>query len=1850
MPKPATISDLFTPMQSIQTCMENNTNAIKSGVETLNESVLGCTASMSTVSKVFKKTVETSKSAVVASINDLKKTTEKSIKNAATEIAKSMSAAMSGVAAASAAAASASAAPMSMIGESMQQNAVAMANTYNELVSIGKDIKQLKKDLKKSGKEKRNVTEKLKEGAAPKKEESAPAKKGKFQGLKDLGEAASTFSEISMKDAILMKSKVQKVLEAAKEMEDFGKDFDAENAEGLAKTLATLGKSAMEFTASLGSVAILAPFAALTAKLLVPTISSVAEAVEPIADADEDEYKGISESLEALAQGTGKFMAYLALGSVLAPFAMVTALLMKPTVGLMVKALEPISGNEADKYNGASETLEAMATGSLKFLASMALSVVLAPVAMVGAGLFALLLLETRAVFGIMAKKETTRDMRRASNNLEKMGGAALMFEATMALSTILAPVAMVGVALSTLVIGGSATLFNAIGNRRTSRDIRQGVLTLELMSIGILGYTLSLLATTMILRYLITGGGEKVDWMNIVAVASALPMFGVMVGSAFLFSRIGDSSVRIAEGSLAVMIMGAATVMFTLSLLATYMITKSMVGDVFKDGKFDMKNVAALACILPVFGLMLGANAVFKRIGNEKSVKDTLMGGLSIIVMSVSLITFAGAMWVTHQMTKSIIGKADKNDIFAVIADVAVLALMLGANYIYRRLGKEKSVQETLAGGLSVVAMSVGLVTFAGAMWVTHQMTKSIIKNGSGADIGALVADVAIFALMLGGNYLFRRLGSEKTVKESMRGLMSIAAMSAGIIAFSGAMWVSHKIAKQIIGEADTASILTTLGIFALMVGSVYLFKFAGSNFKDIAKGAGSMLLMAVGIGAFGYGLSFFTDAVKDAKWWQLLAMPALVLAFGVEFAALGYLVEFVALGAASVALMGASLVPFGWGVGQYAKYLQEANLDWKTVGQMAGLIMLFGVEMSLLGPLSPLIVMSDVAMGVMGLSLIGFGKGVSSYANDVRESKIDWKTLGKMAGLIAVFGAEFALVAPLSPLILMADAAIGVMGASLYSIGVGVGEYATAVNKSKVNVKTILNMAGIIGTFATEFSAIALVSPFIIAGSAAAAAMGGALLSLGKGLQEFAAAKLQPKSIDTFSKMMITLRDTFAVMAGSGEAGGKGGILGTLFRGVVSAISPSSVEKGVEVSRKMGNALYDISKGLLKFQEGIGDKIIDKQFMQDFADSVSTTVSSISSAFRTVGESWVSIKSPEPRTVFGKLFRKLTAGVFDEKTRNSVEEGIKATKGMGSSLAELAKGLKEYKDLVPNEKDAGWVGAVATNIALMLDALVGPLTKFGTVEESVSLVQSQSSNIARGFASIQSSIDNTVNYNSKKVDIARAMENVGQIGTLISGLAQGVKTFAEINPKKDIGSAFEINDDWTLSGNGGGMIGNIQQMLCGFFPAFIQLGKKLEETGTFDEVVEAAKYESHWYGNQKTQDARTEKKSYVGMAIAAAQGIGGIISDLAEGMKSFNEAYPDPSKLATGVGNVIKAISSMFTGFGTIGYAIVNGGGLQPVLPSGAENGFDFGYIHGNVRMLRYAPDGSDMTEVFSSISSSMNNLITGIGESVNKMKGQMPAVNEVNKSMEAYILTLLNLSTAAHIMGDHTAEESAFFYTSKGITTYQMQNMDNALVKGAYSNASEMKNVVEKVVTMGKSIQTIPDSAGKKFTVFTTDLVRGMNQLAATHNNVTAATKFIDSLTKAKNEQVFENIASNTERIAQALNSINNNNLQPYAEMIAGMGKLSESTSNAKKIMDEIRDLIEDMVDKIGELRNGGGGGSDTNGGSNKPTPTNVPQQRPQQPQPVPQQRVKADVSFDQSTLNALSKLTQAINEKF
>lgn len=1784
--RPATISDLFTPMQSIQTCMEKNAEAVDSGIKTLNESVLGCASSMGTASKVFKKSVDTFRVQVGNSLKSFRKMNEKSIANAAEAVSKAIAGAMGGVAAASAAAASASAAPMGMIAEGMQQNAITMTNMLNEVVSIGKTVSQIKKSVKKNAKGV-SPAAKLKEGAAPKKEEAPKKEKGsKFQGLKDLGDAASAFKDISLKDAIMMKMKVKRVLAAAREMEDFGKGFDAKNAEALAKTLKTLGESAASFIVDLGKVMVLAPFAMATAAMLKPTISLVASAVEPIADEDVNKYDGAAATLYDLAIGVSKFVARLALVTPLAPIAIIGAALLNPIISLTVKAIEPIADENYSKYDGAADTLDLIAGSSLKFTAAMALNTILAPIAMVGAALFGLLLLETKFVFGIVSDKQTQKDLATGSDVLEGMGSATLKFTASMALSVIFAPIAMVGVALSALVVGGSASLFSSIGNKQTSQDIRRGAWTVEVMSLAILGFTLSMLATTMILRYMITGGGEKVDWMNVVAVASILPMFGVMVGSAFVFKKIGDNWADITLGSFAVAIMSVATVMFSLSLLVTYMITKSIVGDVFSDGKFDMQNVAALACIVPVFGLMLGANAVYKRLGDEKSVRKTLMGGLSIIVMSISLISFAGAMWVTHQMTKNIVKNGEKADLLALTLDVAVFALMLGGNYVFRRLGKESTVKKTIAGGVSVIAMSVGLVTFAGAMWVTHQMTKNIISNANGADIGAVIADVAVFALMLGGNYIFRRLGKDKTVKDSLKGLVSIAAMSAGIIMFSGAMWVSHKIAKKIVGDADAASIVTTLGIFALMVGSVFIFKFAGGALADIAKGTAGMILMAVGIGAFGFGLSFFTDAVKDCKWWQLIALPALVLAFGVEFAALGIpmVAGFVALGSAAVAAMGLAMIPFGYGLGKYAGYVKEAGLDLKTVGEMAGLLMLFGIEFSLLGPLSPLIAMADVAMGIMGVTLIVFGKGIGSYANSVRESKIDWKTLGKMAGLIALFGVEFAAIGPLSPLILAADAAIGIMGGSLLLIGKGVGEYAGAINKSKVNVKTIITMAGIIGTFALEFSALALVSGFIATGSAAAAAMGGALLSMGKGLQEFAAAKLNPKSIKVFSEMMITLRDTFAVMAGSGEASGKGGILGSFIRGAIATFTPSGVEKGIAVSKKMGEALYSIAKGLVQFQNGIGDQITDKQFMKDFADSVSTTVSSIATAFETVGNSWTTKKSPKPHTIFGKLFRDMTFGLFDDKTKNAVEEGIKAVRGMGDSLKDIANGLKEYKDLVPNEKDAGWVGQVGSNIALMLDALVEPLRKFGTTEEDINVATAQASSINQGFGAIEKISASTMNYNSKKVDIARAMENVGQIGTLISGMAQGIKTFAEIDPKKDIGSAFDIDDDWHLTGNGGGMIGNIQQMLCGFFPAFILMGKKLYETGTFDEVVEAAKYEDHWYGSRKTQDAKTEKKSYVGMAIEAASGIGGIIRDFAEGMKMMNEAYPDSSKLTTGVGNVIRAISAVFTGFGTIGYKVKTGaGGIEPVLPNGMGSEFNFGLVDSRVTYILR----SDNSNRIADLSSAITEAVKGFGESMKTLKDQMPTATEVNKNMQMYMLTLMNISSSALVMSDHTAADTALIYDNKGITSYQLTNLNANMLSQANSNAKEMKSIMGYVSGMSKTADGLSDTAGKKFTTFATQLTSGMNTLASAKNNITSATAFMATLIKAKNNNVFDNIATNTERIAQAFNSINSNIMKPYAEMIAGMGEMAKRTGATKSVLDDVRDLIVEMIENIKEL---------------------------------------------------------------
>src|SRR5574344_269625 len=77
--KPATISDLFSPMNSIKTCMDSHGSAIEENLMQVNESVLHCAGKLSATNKLFKSAAKSMEKTVIDSMKELNNAMQKQV-------------------------------------------------------------------------------------------------------------------------------------------------------------------------------------------------------------------------------------------------------------------------------------------------------------------------------------------------------------------------------------------------------------------------------------------------------------------------------------------------------------------------------------------------------------------------------------------------------------------------------------------------------------------------------------------------------------------------------------------------------------------------------------------------------------------------------------------------------------------------------------------------------------------------------------------------------------------------------------------------------------------------------------------------------------------------------------------------------------------------------------------------------------------------------------------------------------------------------------------------------------------------------------------------------------------------------------------------------------------------------------------------------------------------------------------------------------------------------------------------------------------------------------------------------------------------------------------------------------------------------------------------------------------------------------------------------------------------------------------------------------------------------------------------------------------------------------------
>ena len=1767
------------------------------------------------------------------------------------------------------------------------------------------------------------VTDKVVGKAQVAKSKLLDVKGGKNVGdvIRAMAEAAVTISKIPFTKALTLKRKVKGIFDAffgtIKMHEKDMTPAKMNKYEIAVITMRRISDKLHDTANELAGIAVVGVFAKIGSKMAGSIIRNLMFALKPLElnkTLPKTELKVLM--LKRIARSLLELNGVMALSLILAPVAIVGTKLTSVVIRSTLLAIRPLgTARNLAKTELAAINLRKIATSILVFETSMALTTILAPVAMAGVLLSSVLLRTVNLMLRPLGKIRTTKTIIQSALNMAIIGKSLLVFEASMALTSILAPVALIGMGMTALLINGTQLMFKMMGTKVGTMQIRQGAINIALMTTSILVFTLGVLAATMITKYIITGGTDKIDVMNIFALAGSVGIFYLMVGSYSVFSGLGSGigSMNVRNASINILLMSAAILAFSISVLVSDMVTKQILGNTLKSGKFDPTDLIGLAGAVGIYALILGSYWVFRKLGSPRSTKSAFAGFGSIAAMSLGLILFASSIYITHQISKSIMKDwKGGTDWKSLVMDIAILGLMLGSMWVYNKLGSPGTVKSAFAGFGSIAAMSLGLVMFSVSLVITDGLVGRLWKTSDGKmDWMALIKTVAVFGLMFGSMYIFKFAGKGDNMKDIMKGAGAVAVMSVALGLFGYGLSFYVK-------STEKASIGTLLMMPVLIGAFVGEFILAGKFFKDILIGSGAVAVMSIAVGLFGYGVKYYVDAIKDVGWEKVGMMAALVGIFGGEFALLGIppVAGFIALGSAAIAAASLGLYVFGDGVKHYSEAIADIGVD--ETKKMAKLIGVFGLEFALLGPLSPAILLSDAAFALMGKALVPFSEGVGAYANTLDGKTYD--DIKKMASLIGIFAGEFALIAPLMPLITVGSAAIGIMSGALNLLGKSLQEWSkaemdgdkldlicVAIDRLKLSFmgdpkgETSGSGGGIGGFFKKVGKAMsgAITGGFelghVTTTATAIGIISGALSTLGKSLQNWNEVKIDEEklnliclSIDniklafqgvsnenqsekksffermkgslsgalsessdiskvkmtadalsmagftiknlavgmkewmgtrididkitSLSEVLICVRDIFSILGDEGQKE-TDKVEGWLNR-KLARFAPSDVEKGIRATKNMGVAMTSIAEGLVKFYDIYGTKFNDTTFMNNFTSAVATTVTSLSQAFKTIGNAYMEQEvTPAAKwDLFGRLWQDLTVNTFGPRTKNAVQEGIKNVKGLGDALTDIAQGLKEFKDTVPTN-NSSFVVDVAAGISALLKGIQEPLIAFGTTDESFSTTVKKSSARVMQYGAALSAIDDisaqTMNYEHHKVDVTAALQHIGELGKLVEGLANGAKTLADAKFTKDIGKYGKVDENFNVTG-GSGLVGNVQKLLCANIGVFVQLGKKVKEYGMheiFEDQVVQDVVDGTFRNTTTNKVVRVKKgeESYIGIAVQAAAGIGGVISGLADGYAKMNKNFPTEDKMVEGVSRVAKATSLILNMFSSIGAVICVGkyGETYPLITDDPQMNSKYG---GRVSGYLHNLYNDNTMGVIGKATKSIEETVSSLATSFGTLNGQKNIFTGFLKQSRTILDSIMNATSMSYMLCEHAEGDKVPYYSGgKSVGEYTTLPLYTDMLDTAKVNADKISEIASTMTSASATLSSLNVKSSASFVTFANNMLTGINKFAGAKQNIKQSTDFIESLRNAVKEKVFDNISGNTERIANALNSLDNDIMKPYAEMIAGMGKLVEADrSRTSQTLNEIKKTVEEIVEIVNKANPSAGTTAGAAGGDNKP----------------------------------------------
>lgn len=375
------------------------------------------------------------------------------------------------------------------------------------------------------------------------------------------------------------------------------------------------------------------------------------------------------------------------------------------------------------------------------------------------------------------------------------------------------------------------------------------------------------------------------------------------------------------------------------------------------------------------------------------------------------------------------------------------------------------------------VIKAAAALVILSAALYVTAKA----LNEFNTVEWTSLVKGTLALGILIGGLY-----GLSKVLDATQSSLIKGAAA----LLIMGVALLPVAYAFNLMGSIDFVSVLLAgIAIAGFAVMAALLGTFAPLII------AGSVAIGVLGLALLPASLAFtlFGNVDWGSVFMGILAIGALAVVAGL----MGIVAPLLVIGAGAIGILSLALIPFGIaailaGAGMaligFGMQLMVTGLDQLNMGHI---LMLYGLAGAILAfaLLSPVVLVAGFSMLVFSAALALAGVGVMIFGFALSLVNETLKELPAAAGGLFVFAMAIAMLAPLTPLILLTAGALLFLGVAMLPLAVSMVILGAGIALLGLGFQMLRdsNAAGMLVELGFAMSFIAMMSPFIVVGAAA-------------------------------------------------------------------------------------------------------------------------------------------------------------------------------------------------------------------------------------------------------------------------------------------------------------------------------------------------------------------------------------------------------------------------------------------------------------------------------------------------------------------------------------------------------------------------------------------------------------------------------------------------------------------------------------------------------------------------------------------------------------------------------------------